>query len=138
MIYFLKNLSVDNYNILIKSFVNVKLPRLINPTALQCLIRHKQEGHRIIIISASLEDYVGMWGNSIGVNDIACTNLVRLSGRITGRILGYNCYGIEKLARLINILGPLDKYELYVYGDSEGDYDILNIADYPFYRKFSM
>ena len=138
LVYFLKDLSEDKYNNLVKSFVNFKLPKLINPIALQCLIRHKQEGHKIIIISASLSEYVGMWANSIGVKDISCTNLVRVSGCITGRILGDNCYGKVKLKRLVDILGSLDKYELYVYGDSKGDFDILNIADYPFYGKFRM
>lgn len=33
-------------------------------------------------------------------------------------------------------LGPDKEYQLYVYGDSRGDKEVLELADFPFYRKF--
>ncbi len=33
-------------------------------------------------------------------------------------------------------LGSLDNYEIYAYGDSAGDKDLLEIADHLFYRSF--
>ena len=38
--------------------------------------------------------------------------------------------------RLRDYLGSTENVQLYVYGDSRGDQEILALADYPFYRKF--
>jgi phosphatidylglycerophosphatase C len=58
------------------------------------------------------------------------------TGHATGRLAGLNCWGPEKVRRLIEYAGPKENYLLYAYGDSRGDREMLNLADNPFYREF--
>ena len=50
-------------------------------------------------------------------------------GKLTGRFLTKNCYGPEKVNRLLEIEPDRRKYFLYAYGDSRGDKEILEFAD---------
>jgi phosphoserine phosphatase len=55
---------------------------------------------------------------------------------ITGKLQGKNCWGEEKVAQLNELFGSKDNYILYAYGNSRGDKELLELADYPFYRTF--
>jgi phosphoserine phosphatase len=46
-----------------------------------------------------------------------------------------NCFGPEKVARLTKLLGPKNQYTLYAYGDSRGDRELLELADFKYYRE---
>lgn len=45
-----------------------------------------------------------------------------------------NCYGAEKVKRLLTKYPDRDFYRLVVYGDSRGDRELLSIADESHYR----
>lgn len=112
------------------------LPELLRPEALHRLEWHRGQGHRCVVISASLELYVQPWARQAGFDDVIATKLqVREDGRITGRLSGENCYGIEKVRRLEALLGPRDGYSLFAYGDSAGDKALLSFSDYPYFRE---
>ena len=88
-------------------------------------------------ISASLALYVQPWALKAGFDDVIATHLETLEdGRISGKLAGKNCFGIEKIRRLEALLGPRNGYTLYAYGDSRGDRELLSSADYAYYRKF--
>ena len=54
----------------------------------------------------------------------------------TGKLLGNDCNGLEKVRKIKEIYN-LSKYEkIYAYGDTDGDKPMLDIADIAFYRKF--
>jgi HAD superfamily hydrolase (TIGR01490 family) len=113
------------------------LPGLLREDAVQRLAWHKEQGHRCVVISASLELYVRPWAERAGFNDVIATRLeTRDDGHITGKLSGANCFGIEKTRRLEALLGARDGYNLYAYGDSRGDRELLSLADYAYYRKF--
>ena len=112
------------------------LPNLLRPEAMMRLNWHKQQGHRCVVISASLELYVRPWAQRAGFDEVIATHLeTREDGRITGKLSGENCFGIEKTRRLQALLGARDGYTLYAYGDSRGDRELLSLADYAYYRK---
>jgi len=113
------------------------LPSLLRHEAMQRLEWHKQHGHRCVVISASLELYLQPWAIKAGFDDVIATQLeTRDDGRVTGKLSGANCYGIEKVRRLETLLGERTGYSLYAYGDSRGDKELLSFADHPYYRKF--
>ena len=117
-------------------FAALILPRLLRHEPLQRLDWHKRQGHRCVVISASLELYVRPWAIKAGFDDVIATRLeTRENGHVTGKLSGANCYGIEKVRRLEALLGVRDGYSLYAYGDSRGDKELLSSADYPYYRK---
>ena len=119
-------------------FAEQKLPALLRSEAMQRLDWHRQQGHRCIVVSASLEIYLRPWASKAGFNDILGSRLEPLDdSRTSGKLLGENCFGPEKMRRLETLLGSRDGYILYAYGDSRGDKELLSAADYPFYKKFT-
>ncbi len=98
------------------------------------LLRHRELGHRVVLVSASLEPYLGPLGALLGADGVVCTQLeVGSDGRATGRLAGPNCRGPEKQRRLLAWLERegLAGAELWAYGDSAGDRELLGMADHP-------
>lgn len=117
-------------------FAAYVLPKLLRQEALQRLDWHKQQGHRCVVISASLELYVRPWAIKTGFDDVIATHLeMRKDGCATGKLSGGNCFGIEKVRRLDALLGAREGYTLYAYGDSRGDKELLSGADFAYYRR---
>lgn len=113
-----------------------RLPGWVRPTALERLRWHQAQGHRVVVASASLEIVVQPWARRAGVDDVLATRLEVRDGRLTGRLDGPNCYGPEKVRRLRALLGDLDGFELYAYGDTNGDRELLAAAQHAVYRPF--
>jgi len=117
-------------------FATDVLPGLLRNEAIQRLEWHKRQGHRCVVISASLELYVRPWAQRAGFDDVIATRLETLEDEcVTGRISGSNCFGPEKVKRLNALMGERDSYQLFAYGDSRGDRELLSYADFPFFRK---
>lgn len=118
-------------------YAHHRLPRLVRPAALERLRWHIVHGHRVVIATASLEVYVTPWARRNGLDDVLGTRLeVDGTGHLTGRLLGRNCYGAEKIARLRGLVGDARFDDVYVYGDSRGDRELLALATHPSYRPF--
>jgi phosphatidylglycerophosphatase C len=92
---------------------------------------HRAAGHRVVIVSASLDVYLDEVAEALGADALLCSNLeVDTAGACTGRIAGGNCRGPEKAKRLREYLGD-DDVELWAYGDSSGDDEMLALAHHP-------
>ncbi len=120
-----------------EQFAQEELCRWLNPAAVERLRFHQRRGDRTVLISASLEVYLQPWGRLMGFDAVLGTRLALVADQVSGRIAGRNCYGPEKVERLRQWLGNPFSYELYAYGDSRGDRELLACVDYPFYRTFT-
>jgi HAD superfamily hydrolase (TIGR01490 family) len=109
---------------------------LLRPGALERVRWHRERGHRLVLVSASLDIYLTHLVERLGFDDLLCTRLSRRDGVFDGRLLGNNCRGAEKVARLEELIGGWDGYQIYAYGNSVGDREMLQAADFPFYRYF--
>lgn len=135
---FLADMEMAALQQLAMEFATEKLPGLLRGEAMQRLAWHRQQGHRCVVISASLELYLRPWASKAGFDDVLGSRLEALdNGRTSGRLLGENCFGPEKMHRLEALLGPREGYTLYAYGDSRGDKELLSAADYPYYKSFT-
>jgi len=94
---------------------------------------HQAHGHVTVIVSASLRPYLEPLGAALGVDAVLCTDVVSAGGRYTDRLDGGNCRGPEKAVRLAAWLGSsaLDAAEIWAYGDSSGDRELLAMAHRP-------
>ena len=130
-------MRIEEFELLGKSFAVSLLPAMIRKEALERLQAHKKKGHRIVIISASLETWIKPWADAYGVDLLLAGRPEVSEGRLTGRLAGENCFGEEKVKRLLGTL-PRERawYEIYAYGDSRGDADILADGDNAFFRAF--
>ncbi len=102
---------------------------------------HLGEGHHVVLVSASYEVYVRHLAAHLGAHDVLATRLeLGEDGRLTGRLEGGNCRGPEKARRLEAWLADQpdidrDTVELWGYGDSTGDEELLAMADHRVWVK---
>lgn len=133
--HFLKGMAVQELETLGRSFASEVIPRMLRKSAMDRLRWHQQQGHRCVIVSASLDVYLKPWAAIHGIDNVLCTSLsVKDGNTLTGKLATANCYGAEKRRRLEEWLGDRADYCIYAYGDSRGDRELLETADYSFYR----
>ena len=119
-----------------ESFVQLVLPRLVNRKAIERFRWHRLRGDRCVLVSASPEVYLRPWAMSVGFDDVIGTVLeVGSEGLLTGRLQGKNCRGEEKVRRLELLIGPLEQYIIYAYGDSSSDKPLLSVSQHAYYRR---
>lgn len=134
--HFFQNMALSSLQEKGRQYAVEKLDRIVKPSALERLKWHQQQGHRCVLVSASIDAYLVPWGKRHGFDDVICSQLeVTPDLKVTGKLKGLNCWGPEKTKRLSTVLGQ-KSYILYAYGDSRGDKELLEMADYPYYRQF--
>lgn len=119
-----------------ESYAQTELRTMIRPEGLSRIEFHQARADRVIIISASPIDWIVPWAEAHGISEVIGNRAEVRVGRITGRLSGPNCYGPEKLRRLLALAPDRDAYTLFAYGDSRGDRELLGAADHTFYRRF--
>jgi HAD superfamily hydrolase (TIGR01490 family) len=130
---FYKNIPIDDFNRLAKDYSINKIPAIINIQAEKALNWHKSIGSKIVVVTASPENWIMPWCEKNGY-DLIATKLHVKNGILTGKFLTPNCHGIEKVIRITDIF-DLSKYsKIFAYGDSKGDKEMLQIADVRIYR----
>jgi HAD superfamily hydrolase (TIGR01490 family) len=132
--FFFKGIPEEEFYKTGDNYGTRRLPAIVKKDALQRIIWHKQQGHRVVVISASLKCWLQRWCEKLGV-ELICTRMEVINGHLTGRFDGKNCYGPEKERRIRELFSP-DEYYIYAYGDSRGDNEMLALADEKFYRFF--
>jgi HAD superfamily hydrolase (TIGR01490 family) len=108
----------------------------LRPGVRERLMWHKSQGHRLVMVSASLRLYLKPVATCLGFDDLLCTDLSSDQAVFDGALAGGNCRGPEKVVRLTALLGDLSRVELYAYGDSAGDKEMLEAARFPHFRFF--
>lgn len=88
------------------------------------------------MVSASLDLYLEPTAAALGFDDLLCTSPSANHLVFDGGLAGKNCRGPEKVSRLRNLLGNLADFEIYAYGDSAGDRELLEKADHAYFRVF--
>jgi HAD superfamily hydrolase (TIGR01490 family) len=109
------------------------LPRTLRQCALERIQWHRSHGDDVVLVSGSLDVYLGPWCETRGMDNI-CTTLEERGGRLTGRYVEGDCSGAEKVRR-IRQRYQLTRYPLiYAYGDSAEDREMLELAHRKYYR----
>jgi phosphatidylglycerophosphatase C len=107
------------------------LAHRIRPEMAERLAWHRGQGHRRVLVSASLAVYLAPFGRLAGFDQVIATRLeTGRDGLLTGRMDGPNVRARQKALLLAEILGP-GPIELWAYGDSAGDREMLEMADHP-------
>ena len=133
--YFLKGMSFSSFEILCADFTQLQLPKLIRPKALDKIKQHKNNGDRVVVVSASIQTWIQGWCNAQDIELIA-TQIEISNNTITGKLSSPNCNGIEKVTRIRNYLTLSDYNPIYAYGNSSGDKPMLDLAAHRFYKEF--
>jgi phosphatidylglycerophosphatase C len=113
-----------------------RLDERLRPDMVDRLRWHQDRGHQIVIVSASLDAYLRPLALRLGLDGVLAVELLADDeGVLTGAVAGsVNNRGPHKLRRLRTWMetrfGPGTPIELWAYGDSSGDRDLLAAADH--------
>ena len=118
-----------------EAFSKQVLPKLIRSKALEEIQKLKQNNIIVVVVSASPENWIEQWSQNLHLELIA-SRLEVNEGKVTGKIMGKNCHGNEKVSR-IRELYDLSHYRIVAaYGDSSGDKPMLQLASKSYYKPF--
>jgi len=133
--YFFKNMSEEKFMHVAREYSLNQINTILRPKALEKIAWHKEQGHKIVIVSASIECWLKPWCDENNLGLIA-TRLEIKEGILTGKFSTKNCYGIEKANRVQELYNLSDYEHIYAYGDSRGDKELLALANESFYKPF--
>ena len=125
--YFFKDIDLEAFNTLCRQFA-ADNRQLLRPQGLQLVAQALHEGADVLIVSASIDNWVQPFFPEVTV---LSTQIEVIDGRLTGRFLTKNCYGQEKVNRILALYPDRRSYHLTAYGDSRGDKELLAFADDP-------
>ena len=133
--YFFKNMSEEKFMQVTREYSLTQIKTILRLKALEKIAWHKEQGHKIVIVSASIECWLKPWCDENNL-DLIATKLEIKDGVVTGKFSTKNCYGIEKSNRVQESNNLSDYEHIYAYGDSRGDKELLELADESFYKPF--
>jgi phosphatidylglycerophosphatase C len=133
--YFFKGMDEYKFQKVAEEYSLKHIDTILRPKAMEKITWHKELGHKVIVVSASIECWIRPWCDQNGL-DLIATKIKVKDGLITGKFLTKNCYGIEKVNRVKEAYNLDDYDRIYAYGDSRGDKELLELADKSFYKPF--
>ena len=135
---FYKGKTTEELNSRAADFTATLLPSIIRPKALARIGWHQGRGDLTLVVSASPRLILEPWCKEQEIPLIATEIETDAHSRITGKILGNNCRGREKVARIHDRYTLEEFDEIFAYGDSSGDLPMLALADPDkrFYKPF--
>ena len=123
--WFFRGMPIETFDALCQSFAHSHR-HLLRPETVRLLQQALSEGSEVLIVSASIDNWVQPFFPTVTVLG---TQIEVIDGRLTGRFLTPNCYGQEKVRRILALHPDRSAYRLTAYGDSRGDRELLAFAD---------
>lgn len=90
---------------------------------------HRDKGHRIVLASASFEQYLQPIAIQLKIDHVIGTRLEIRDGVYTGELDGPNMRSRAKANAVRSFAGD---EELWAYGNSSDDYPMFEVAQHPF------
>ena len=131
--HFFGGWNLEEFSRKCQNYSTERLPKIIRPVALERIDWHKQNGHRVVIVSASISQWLKGWCDKNKLGLIA-SEIEVINNKVTGKLLGKNCYGIEKVSRIKKEYNLADFGSIFAYTDSKSDWPMLELADEKYYR----
>ena len=133
--YFFAGMSADKFDKICKKYSTTHIEDILKQSAMDKIASYKAAGDRVVIVTASLEDWLRPWCEAQGL-ELLGTKIRRKGGIITGEIEGQNCYGTQKVARVRAAYDVQAFDRVIAYGDSRGDREMLEFANEAHYKAF--
>ena len=104
----------------------------IAPRAVAVIQRHQQQGHRVVLISASTQLSVQPVAQHLQI-DFLCTRLIERDGEYTGEVANPPCYGTGKIVWAQRYAAEHNAAlrDAYLYTDSHSDLPMLEAVGHP-------
>ncbi len=114
-----------------------RLDQLTESLAIERVRWHQGKGHEVVIVSASIKEWIEPWARRHGIKNVIATELETKGGIITGKFSTPYCYGPEKPKQFLERFPNMDEYKIFFYGDGKSDREMVKIADVVFIKRFN-
>lgn len=101
------------------------------PGALAAIERHRGEGDRLVLLSASVDLYVPRIGARFGFDETICTGVAWRDGRLDGGLTTPNRRADEKLRCIESLRARYPGARIAAYGNSSSDLAHLREVERP-------
>ena len=135
-------MRIEKFDKLCQGFAEEK-QHLLRPQGIKLVHEALAAGSQVFIVSASIDNWVRPFFHVRGLDGIQVlgTQMEVEDGKLTGRFKTRNCYGKEKVNRIIEALSATQafqrqEYDIEAFGDSRGDKELLAFADKGHYKPF--
>lgn len=109
-----------------RAYAEDELPGLLRPEMMARIDWHRSESHRIVVVSGSIDLYLGPWCEKHGL-ELICNRLEVRDGRLTGRCL-HGDIGPHKAREITRRITLASHPRIHAYGDSREDRGMLALA----------
>jgi len=116
-----------------EEFCRERLCPCVSPVAMRTIDEHRQAGHAIILLTASIDFLIEPIATALQADRCLAGCLEEMNGVYTGRLVPPLPYG-ERKRRLVERLAEELKLDLslcHAYGDSPGDLEVLQAVGHP-------
>lgn len=114
-------------------FMQTRIDDIILPAAIDLIEKHRQQGHTLMIITATNRFVTQGIADKLGITHLLATDPEIKDGRYTGRVTGTPCFKEGKVTRLNAWLqehvSSLDSS--WFYSDSHNDLPLLKLVTNP-------
>lgn len=133
--YYFEGFDLKGFNERCVQFASGILNKYIRPEALDSIQSYSANGAKMVIISASPENWIIPWAHRYNI-EVISTRLDVQGGKLTGKLKGKNCNYEEKAVRIQQKI-DLSKYsKIIAYGDSDGDKAMFALASKTYFKPF--
>lgn len=96
--------------------------------ALTAVRRHRDQGHYLVLMSASVDFYVPEFGRQLGFDEVICTGVAWRGEEIEGTLTTPNRRGEEKARCFQELVSMRGESQTFAYGNSASDLPHLRLA----------
>jgi HAD superfamily hydrolase (TIGR01490 family) len=116
-----------------KLFMEKHLLTIIRKKALRKIRQHRELGHFTFIITSCPDIYILPLAEHLECDGYECSRLSYRNSKFTGRLLGVDCSGPEKVERLKTVIEnrSINLSHSYAYSDHESDLPLLELVGRP-------
>ncbi len=137
---FLRDLPLETLDKLADDFLEEELKHILYEDGVEKIRELKDKGYVIVLTSASPEFYISKLKDVFGADYVMGTRFMEKDGVFTGKMLGENNKGEEKVIRLKDAIKNMEInfHESYMFSDSMSDDPLLKLVGKPYlinYKK---
>jgi phosphatidylglycerophosphatase C len=111
-----------------RGFVSEIIARHCFADALTAIRRHREQGHYLVLMSASVDFYVPEFGRQLGFDHVISTGAAWNGDRFDGTLTTANRRGEEKARCLRELVAERQDPVTFAYGNSDSDLPHLKLA----------
>ncbi|WP_409330882.1 HAD-IB family hydrolase [Trujillonella humicola] len=106
---------------------------LVFPEMRALVQAHQRRGHTVVLNSSATEYQIGPVARALGIEDVICSRLEVVDGRLTGGLVGALPWGPGKADAVQRFAADhaIDLAQSYAYADGDEDAALLHLVGHP-------